>query len=296
MDSVIDADLSQLKILLNIFKTFDSTVSTDNAYTEIAERLREELDYTNEARNMRLYAQMLAGLEGVHVPQPVAELSTKRLLTMTWMEGERLTDATTRLDQESRNAIARTMFRLWYTPFYHYGVIHGDPHMGNYTIRKDGGISLLDFGCIRVFRPEVVQAVCLLFEALREKNDEKACEAYRLWGFGTLSREHLETLNIWARFVYTPVLHDGILNLDHTNSTAQGRETVSKIYRQLKKIGGVTIPPEFVLMDRASIGLGGLFLRLGAKVNWHTVFCELTEGFDVERLRGKQATLFTDIG
>ena len=55
--------------------------------------------------------------------------------------------------QEERNEIARALFHAWYVPFYRYGVIHGDPHLGNYQVRPDAGVNLLDFGAIRVFRP-----------------------------------------------------------------------------------------------------------------------------------------------
>ena len=79
---------------------------------------------------------MLADETHVHVPEPLPELSTKRLLTMTWLDGEPLMQfmaATPPL--ELRNRIAYNMFRAWYVPFYDYGVIHGDPHLGNYTVR-----------------------------------------------------------------------------------------------------------------------------------------------------------------
>ena len=69
------------------------------------------------------------------VPEPVPELSTQRLLTMTWLEGAPLLDGGRRRRSSERNEIARNMFRAWYVPFYCYGVIHGDPHLGNYTVR-----------------------------------------------------------------------------------------------------------------------------------------------------------------
>lgn len=288
MDSVVEADLSQLRVMLSLFDKIDGTVDSRQAYQEIADRLREELDYKREARSMQLYARMLQEVEGVRVPTPITALSTDRLLTMTWLQGERLIDAAQSMDQERRNALGQTMFRLWYTPFYRYGVIHGDPHMGNYTLAPDGTINLLDFGCIRVFRPEMVQAVLLLFKALREENAEKACEAYTLWGFDSLTKPLIETLNQWARFIYAPVLHDGVYDLSSTNSTAAGRKLAAAIRAELKTIGAVRLPPEFVLMDRASIGLGGLFLRLGAQVNWHQLFRSLTYDFDLEKLRERQ--------
>ena len=67
------------------------------------------------------------------MPEVLPELSTRRLLTMTWLEGRRLLDYKA-APLEDRNAIARAMFRAWWFPFSHYGVIHGDPHLGNYTI------------------------------------------------------------------------------------------------------------------------------------------------------------------
>lgn len=291
MDSVIEADLQQLRLILSVFDKIDGSVSSANAFAEIAERLREELDYGREARNMRLYARMLRDVPDVYVPEPVEALSTDRLLCMDWLEGRKLDEAATALDQAERNRLGLAMFRLWYTPFYHYGIIHGDPHMGNYTLRPDGGINLLDFGCIRIFKPQIIQAVVLLFEALSEENEEKACEAYKLWGFDKLNKEQIEVLNIWARFIYSPVLFDGLYDLESTNSTARGKDTARKIHSELKKTGAVTIPREFVMIDRASIGLGGLFLRLGAKVNWHRVFRELTCDFDLETLRQRQTEL-----
>ena len=89
------------------------------------------------------------------MPEVVPELSTKRLLTMTWLEGRSCSTTRSR-PLEERNRIARAMFRAWWFPFSHYGVIHGDPHLGNYTVFEDGGaagINLLDYGCMRTFAP-----------------------------------------------------------------------------------------------------------------------------------------------
>ena len=288
MESVVEADLQQLKMIFGLIERFDGALRTKDVFHEIADRLREELDYRREARNMNLYHDMLAEVDGVHVPEPVPELSTARLLTMTWLYGEKLVDIVGSRDQAARNAIAINMFRLWYTPFYQYGVIHGDPHLGNYTVRADNSINLLDFGCIRVFRPELVHAVVMLYFALRDKNEAQAVEAYKLWGFKNPTKELIDVLSVWARFVYAPLLEDRIQSVEETNATAYGRETAGKVHRALKKIGGVTIPPEFVLLDRASIGLGSVFLRLKAEVNWFQLFHTMTSDFDVEKIRERQ--------
>ena len=182
------------------------------------------------------------------------------------------------------------MFRLWYVPFYFYGVIHGDPHLGNYTVRKDLGINLLDYGCVRVFRPELVQGVITLYEALRDGHEEHAVEAYKTWGFKNPSKKLVEVLNIWAKFVYAPLLEDKTRPIDETNTGLYGRETANKVHEELRKIGGVTVPREFVFMDRAAIGLGSVFLRLNAEINWYRMFQELIQDFDVKKLEKNQTS------
>ncbi len=112
MGSVVEADLRQLRLLFAVYERYDRAISTRNIHAEISERLREELDYAREARQMGLYTAMLRRENGVHIRETVPELSTGRLLTMTWLEGEPLVALVdTHLDQ--RNAIAHNMFRAW---------------------------------------------------------------------------------------------------------------------------------------------------------------------------------------
>jgi predicted unusual protein kinase regulating ubiquinone biosynthesis (AarF/ABC1/UbiB family) len=295
MQSAIEADLGQLKLLFSIYHRYDPTIETGAIHDELAARLREELDYGLEARHMRLYRLMLAGEPGVEVPETVADLSTSRLLTMNWLEGEPILTATD-LPIEARNAIAFNMFRAWYVPFYQYGVIHGDPHLGNYTICPDHRVNLLDFGCVRVFPPRFVGGVIDLYRALQSGDEALAVHAYEAWGFDNLSREVIEILNIWARFLYAPLLDNRTRRIQETVSGADGRETAEKVHRELKRVGGITPPREFVFMDRAAIGLGSVFLRLKAEFNWYEMFHDLIEGFDVEALARRQAVVLAQAG
>src|SRR5580692_8120247 len=150
MASAVEADLRQLRLAMGLYERYERAVTTGEIHAEIAARLREELDYLREAAHMRLYRDILKDEPGVAVPTPHAELSTKRLITMTWLEGGPILDFAN-APAELRNEIALRMFRLWYVPFYFYGVIHGDPHLGNYTVAPGHTVNLLDFGCIRVF-------------------------------------------------------------------------------------------------------------------------------------------------
>ena len=151
--SAIESDLGQFRSILSIVRRGGRFVDPTAIGEEIGDRLREELDYDREAKHMALYRLMLAPFANVRVPEGIPELSTKRLLTMTWLDGSPLR-AFEGADQDTRNAIAALLFKAWWTPFGQYGVIHGDPHLGNYTLTEDGaGLNLMDFGCVRIFPP-----------------------------------------------------------------------------------------------------------------------------------------------
>ncbi|MSP68240.1 MAG: AarF/ABC1/UbiB kinase family protein [Alphaproteobacteria bacterium] len=289
MRSAVEADLRQLKFVFALFHRIDRAVDPVNIHAEISERLREEIDYRREGRHMRLYTHMLRREKGVSVPDYVPELSTDRLLTMTWLEGRSMVAAIETASQRQRNHLAQSMFRAWYVPFYFYGVIHGDPHLGNYTVRDDWGINLLDFGCIRVFKPSFVQGVIDLYHALERHDPALAVHAYESWGFTGLSKDVIDTLNLWAAFVYTPLLEDRARRIQEVGSGHYGQEVAAKVHRELHRLGGVRPPREFVLMDRAAIGLGSVFLRLKAEINWHRQFQDLIQGFSVPELAARQS-------
>lgn len=300
MQSAIDADLNQLKIIFGIYGRYDNSIRTEHIHTELSERLREELDYELEARHCKLYAHMLRDEKNVvHVPEVIDELSTKRLLTSTWLDGEKILNFVD-AHPEKRSRLAMNMFRTWYVPLYYYGVIHGDPHLGNYTVRADDSINLLDFGCVRVFRPEFVGGVIDLYNALMTDNRDLAVKAYETWGFTGLSNEQIDTLNIWAKFLYGPVMEDKVRLIGETSGGIYGRETAEKVHKKLRELSrgknGVSVPREFVFMDRAALGLGSVFIHLKAEINWYRVFNELIAGFDLETLRKRQRETLKKFG
>jgi predicted unusual protein kinase regulating ubiquinone biosynthesis (AarF/ABC1/UbiB family) len=206
---------------------------------------------------------------------------------MEWLDGKPLLSFKLS-SQEARDRLALRMFRAWYVPFYNYGVIHGDPHLGNYTVRDDLDLNLLDFGCIRVFRPEFVKGVIDLYWALERDDRDLAADAYRNWGFSKLEHATIDVLNEWAKFLYAPLRENRTRPIEETHSSREGRKVVERVHQKLREVGGVTPPREFVFMDRAAIGLGAVFMHLSAQVNWHRLFMDLIADFDLERLRARQ--------
>jgi predicted unusual protein kinase regulating ubiquinone biosynthesis (AarF/ABC1/UbiB family) len=292
MQSAVEADLNQLQLLMSIRKRFDPAIDATEIAVEIGARLREELDYAREAKHVALYRHVLADEPAIRVPKIFPDLSTGRLLTMEWMQGSKLLehkDASLKV----RNRLATAMFTAWWFPFSRFGVIHGDPHLGNYSVFDDAGepagINLLDYGCIRIFPPSFVGGVVDLYRGLHDGDEDRVVKAYETWGFKRLSRELIDSLNIWARFIYGPLLDDRVRTIaDGVKPSQYGRKEAFKVHQALKKQGPVTVPREFVFMDRAAIGLGAVFLHLSAELNFYKLFNEAIESFDIEQVARRQ--------
>ncbi|HEX3407073.1 MAG TPA: AarF/UbiB family protein, partial [Caulobacteraceae bacterium] len=307
MQSAVESDLAQMRAVMALGRQMFGQVDTREVAVEISARIREELDYGREARAMALYGGFFAGRDDIAAPEPLAELSTGRLLTMTWLEGRGLMDFES-ADPQTRNRIARLLFEAWWTPLIRIGVIHGDPHLGNYTFASDPGaggagagqaarLNLLDFGCIRIFPPSFITGVIKLHRALIDDDHEAQAEAYRIWGFSGLTRPLIETLNIWARFIYGPLLDDRVRTVaDGVSPGLYGRREAYQLKKALDVQGPVTVPCEFVFMERAAIGLGAAFLRLGAEMNWRQLFEATLADFSEDALAARQAAALGAVG
>src|SRR5436309_4407143 len=300
MQSAVEADLQQLDWLFAIHRRMDPVIDTTEIAKEIAARVREELDYRREAKHVALYRGMLKGIDLIRVPDVWPELSTGRLLTLDWLEGRKLL-AHKNAGLKVRNRIGQAMFTAWWFPFSRFGVIHGDPHLGNYTVFEEGGavggINLLDYGCIRIFPPKFVGGVVDLYNGLLHDDRDLVVHAYETWGFKGLSRETIDTLNIWAKFIYGPLLEDRERTIaDGVKPSEYGRREAFRVHQGLRKQGRVRVPREFVFMDRAAIGLGGVFLHLDARLNYYRLFNEAIEKFSVGEVSRRQAAALKKVG
>ena len=115
-------------------------------------------------------------------------------------------------------------------------------------------------------------------------------------GIGGLSNELIDLLNIWANFIYGPMLDDRVRTIaDDTRPGAYGRQEAFKVHQGLRDKGPVTVPREFVFMDRAAIGLGGVFLHLNAELNYYRLFNEAIAGADLADVTRRQHDAFVKV-
>src|SRR5262249_15454167 len=128
-------------------------------------------------------------------------------------------------------------------------------------------------------------------------DDDLVVHAYETWGFTGLSREVIDILNIWARFIYGPLLDDRVRTIaDKVQPSQYGRREAFTVHTKLREKGPVKVPREFVFMDRAAIGLGAVFLHLGAELNFYRLFNEAIESFSLQRVAERQAKALAAAG
>ena len=292
MSSAVEADLNQLKIIFKIYSSYNKSIQIREIYKEIEARLKEELDYKLEHRHLKIFEYMHKKNSFIKIPKVHKNISTQRLLVMEYLDGKKLIEYKNS-SQKIRNELAKNLFMAWYLPFYKYGIIHGDPHLGNYSVNKDNNINLFDYGCIRAFPAKFVKGVIDLYFALKEKNDQKIKLAYTAWGFNDIDDGLMNVLNKWALFLYDPILKNEVRRIQDSDSGIYGAKIANEVHKELKKYGGVKPPREFVFMDRAAVGLGSIFIHLRAEINWYKLFHELIKDFSVKNLEANQKKAIT---
>ena len=287
MSSAVIADLNQLKIIFKIYSSYNKSIQIREIYKEIEARLKEELDYKLEHRHLKIFEYMHKKNTFIKIPKVHKKYSTQRLLVMEYLDGKKLIEYKNS-SQKVRNDLAKKLFMAWYFPFYKFGIIHGDPHLGNYSVNKDNNINLFDYGCVRIFPAKFVKGVIDLYFALKEKNNEKIKLAYKAWGFKDIDDKLMNVLNKWALFLYDPILKNEVRRIQDSDSGIYGAKIAGEVHKELRKYGGVKPPREFVFMDRAAVGLGSIFIHLKAEINWYKLFHELIKDFSVKNLETNQ--------
>jgi len=174
VDESCDSDLKQLRLALKLGGLLKIPKEmVDQLFEEIRIRLKEELDYENEARNIERFREFHREDQGVLIPAVIPEFSTRRVLTLELVEGDHISQVTSdRYSQDTINQIGHRIFTTMADQLFKFQCIHGDPHAGNFAYRPDGSIILYDFGCVKELKPEIVEAYRKsLIAALYEEYD-----------------------------------------------------------------------------------------------------------------------------
>ncbi|MCP3991073.1 MAG: hypothetical protein GY724_18500 [Actinomycetia bacterium] len=272
----VAADLRNAGWLFGVLASLFPGVDPDPIVDEIRSRLLEELDYEIEADNQRLFHHYFDGHPYISVPSIIDEFSTGRILTSDLAVGSRF-DEVVAWSEEERNLAAETLFRFSFGAIYRLHAFNGDPHPGNYLFNSGGRVTFLDFGLVKRFDP----AETVLFEELiREMVVKRDAVAFRriVEGAGILGREAPfddDLVENYFSYYYRYVMTDGpvTIDADYAAGGVQHLFDTSGPYGELMK--HLNVPPSFVVVQRITLGLMGLFAQLEATANWQRIAAEL---------------------
>lgn len=150
VDEVIRHDIENFKLLT---KTIDAvglkSLNIDGVFEEVKERISEELDYKLEAEHIAAFRAFFKDDPRIVIPRVYPELSSQRVLTLSYEYGDSQEDVVANYPQETRDLIGQNLLHLFAQQCVVFGMVHTDPHPGNFSFRSDGRIVFYDFGCVK---------------------------------------------------------------------------------------------------------------------------------------------------
>ncbi|BCS87599.1 ABC1 kinase family protein [Pseudodesulfovibrio sediminis] len=259
-----------IRLLRGVLRPFADYKAMKPAIKEIEHRFMEETDYLAEASNMQFFSDNLE-LENVSIPQVYEGLCTDRVLCMSFMEGQPLNHwLATSPPQEDRDTVARRLNRIFLKSLYELTCIHADPNPGNYLIRDDLSIGLVDYGCVKRFTPEFVQLYRRLPQIII--SGDKAAYFAALRDMHVVDKElgpEVEeaifecayAFGKWLGRLYESEYFDfGV----ETGFISEGKEIMRAM---LKQRSHFTMNPDMIFLDRTRYGLLRIYEQLKCRIS-----------------------------
>jgi aarF domain-containing kinase len=267
----IDSDFANLKAMLSTIRlSREQYGEVWDAVEEVRSHFHREVDYVQEAATIEEFRRLLRDRDDVRIPRVHKELSTSRILTMEFIEGKHLRDyLKTKPSQEERDARAERLLDLFFRQAFDFGLLHADPHPGNYLFLEGGGIGLLDFGCSKKFDATFIKEHKHLFRIPIGDVDDLE-RHYRVFGIlgdaDPLRDQKRAALLKMQRLDIAKYHEDKVFDF---GDEAHYREVMGG-FQELMRLGLTT--PGYVLYVRAKMGLYHLFHQLGARIHCHKVY------------------------
>jgi predicted unusual protein kinase regulating ubiquinone biosynthesis (AarF/ABC1/UbiB family) len=275
----IGADLANAEVLYQLFSAFAlKSLDVRGLVDELRQRMGDELDYRKEAANQTRFARLFAGHPFIRIPSIVPELSTLRVLTSEWVDGQPWAVFEASATPETRGRAAEVLFRFAQRSIYCHRIFNGDPHPGNYRFHPDGSVTFLDFGLVKHWTKEETDALWPVIDPLIDGDALRTTELMVTAGF--LQPDHgLDPQRVWeyVSAPYTPYLTD-----EFTFTRRHVAEALSSVVDvrgpNRAVIEKLNLPPSFVILDRVVWGMSALLGRLEARNRWRDILAEYRHG------------------
>jgi predicted unusual protein kinase regulating ubiquinone biosynthesis (AarF/ABC1/UbiB family) len=275
IDRIVRLDLTTIRRILGIVQWFVPVQGLDAYYHQIKALLSQELDFVLEADNIERIAKNFAGDARVVFPAPTRELSTKRVLTTTYVEGVKISDgaAIATLGVDKRD-LAKRLVRLYCQMIFVDGIYHADPHPGNVLVRSDGAIVLLDFGAVAELSPQMREGIPEFLEGVLRRDTDRLVKSLRKMGFISRTTDQAvseKIIEYFHRRFQEEVRLESFNLKDIRIDPQRGFENLLDLRRMnigLRELSGAFhIPKDWVLLERTLLLLYGSCSLLDPDLN-----------------------------
>jgi predicted unusual protein kinase regulating ubiquinone biosynthesis (AarF/ABC1/UbiB family) len=278
VEKTVEQDLHNVGTLLQalvriVHDVMRQDFDPSDVYRELEERLHEELDYIHEANNVALFQRMFSTDDEVIIPRVYPDLSSRRVLTLEEVTGYPIADILAPgVDRELKDWLAIKYYRVLWRQIFEFGVLHTDPHPGNYIVTYHPKLAILDFGSIRIFPEHIRRAYTCLARAIIERDEAAMARSFVELGFLDPGVDPAPLIRI-VNIMFEPIIEDRPYDPREFDSVERGME-IATITLQHKIFKA---PGHRVFLERALFGLDAYLKQLGTVTNWHRLYRECLE-------------------
>ena len=270
VDDAVDSDLAHLKIALKasgLVKVQRKAI--DAVFAELKARLHEELDYCNEADNVRVFRDYYEGNDHVVVPDVVGERSSQRVLTLEYEPGDHVSKAG-EYAPEVRNELGGTLFRVLADQIFNFQKLHADPNPANFAFRPDGTVVFYDFGCVKQLDADIIAAYRDTVRAGLDEDYDGIEEGLMRLGARVPGTPRIpdDFYKLWRDLFLEPLVGDEAY--DFSTSAIQ-RKALRHVPKSMKYLTSFQPPVELVFLDRVIVGHYGNLRALRANAQYRPI-------------------------
>ena len=278
VDKTVVQDLKNVKALLQTFTLITRDVlrqkfDASEIYQEMEERLYEELDYVHEAHNISLFQRLFANDAEVIIPRVYPDFSSRRVLVMESIDGYKLQDiATPGVDKQLQDWVVTKYFQITWRQICEFGVLHTDPHPGNYLVTYHPKLAILDFGSVRIFPEEIRKAYLTLAKAILTRDEQSMARCFVTLGYLDPGQDPAPLVRVMY-IMFEGITEDREFDPRDFDSVAKTME-ITTIGLENRIFNS---PGHRLFLVRALLGLDGYIHQFGTITNWHRLFRECIE-------------------
>jgi len=262
IEDIIEIDLAAMRVLASLFKDLVPRMDMATITRELSRSIREELDYEHEAQNAIEFAANFAGRDDVVVPRIIPEYSSRRVMTMTRVDGARLTDYLDAADDGDRDKVFAQLISSYCDQVLRHGLLHADPHPGNFLVCDGPRLAVLDFGSVQRYTPSHRKAYAQLAGAIMAGNAEQVAALLQQVGFRTATGDSKEIIE-FADMMLEAFRADATFDFADMDPKAQ----MDRALELARENPIISVPNEFVMLGRVFGAISGLLLHYKPKLN-----------------------------